>query len=406
MKVLVVWRGVPVPNVASLARIFYFLKFNRACDVTLVAPLKSPTDTKYINELKRYCAIEPIKVTWDFRTHKKIMLSFKNRFSKENLFSRDLNIFGSVYFPKIRKKIIELLEQVNFDLVYVDRMMLTYVLKLPRKIPILGDFVDPVLYSRFQLYLYETKISRKFYWLLSYYSHKLFEAPKYKEIDAGIYITQRIKDLLKPYLPKKTFIVPNGVDTEYFRPNSINIGQDYFNLVFTGDMSYPFNVYSIVYFCNNIYPLIKEKEPRVKLFIVGRSPRKEVRSLSQKYDGVIVTGEVEDIRPFLAKAHVVLAPMIVDDGGFKTKILEAMAMGKPIVSTSIGVQGIDAIPEKNVIIADEPKVFADRVVELLRDEKLRKRMGVNARKFVEERYSWEKMTDILNNVFQQVVEKR
>lgn len=172
------------------------------------------------------------------------------------------------------------------------------------------------------------------------------------------------------------------------------------SLIFTGSMSYPPNVHAVLFFFEMIYPLIKQQIPEVKFYVVGNNPSKGILRL--RSSDIIITGFVEDIRPYIAKASVVIVPIISDDGGFKIKVLEAMAMGKPIVSTSLGAKGIDVSDGENIIIAGNPKEFADRVIELLNNEQQRKRIGANARRLIEEKYSWEKMTDMLNDAFQEI----
>lgn len=405
MDVLVLWRDVPMPNFVSTARLYYFLKFNKKCNITLVSPIRSSVDESIIDNLKIYCKnFKLVKVPNTSKMHQKVMYALKNRISLQNLYSRNFNVFGSIYFPEVRKTVVSILRQSNFDVIYADRVMLSYVFNSIDEIPIVGDFVDPILYSLYQFFLYEMKIHKKLKWILSYYFHKLLEVPKYKNIDAGIYINEDIMKLLKPYVPKKSFVVPNGIDIEYFKPESYDTNSPFPSLVFVGAMNYPVNVNSVIYFCNKIFPLIKKEVAHVKLYIVGRSPTAEVIQLAQKYTNIIVTGEVDDVRPYLAKAHIVIAPIVVDDGGFKTKVLEAMAMGKSIVSTSIGAKGLNITPEKDVIIADNPKDFAEHVIELLHDEQLRRKIGINARKTVEKNYSWEKVIDQLIKALEGLVE--
>jgi glycosyltransferase involved in cell wall biosynthesis len=410
MKILIIWNNIPSPYDPSSARPFYFLKHSEYYnhDITLVSFKRAPGKLNYKCEcdLQKYCdRLETIDVTKEETSFKmRSIHRLKNRFSFQNIFSRDFDVFNRIYYPKMRTKIVNLLKSNNFDIIYADRSMLFYILNINTKSPVILEFVDPMLYSWYQQFLYEKRFSKKLLRLLSYYTLKLLEVPKYKKFDAGVYVSSINKELLKPYLPKHTFIVPYGTDLEYFKP--VHSDTDFPSLVFTGSMSYLFNVHPIINFCNRIYPLIRKEMQNVKLYIVGRNPTKEIKQLASKDDSIIVTGYVEDVRPFLAKAPVVVVPMTIDDGGFKTKILEAMAMGKAVISTSIGAKGLNVTPEENIIIADEPKEFARRVIELLGDEGLRNRLGANARKLMEEEYSWEKVTDMLNTVFQKVVNER
>jgi glycosyltransferase involved in cell wall biosynthesis len=148
---------------------------------------------------------------------------------------------------------------------------------------------------------------------------------------------------------------------------------------------------------------IKRELPNVKFYVVGREPDNRIKKLS--FDpSVIVTGSVNDVRPYFAASEVFVNPIIIDDGGIKNKVLEAMAMGKAVVSTPLGARDIGATDYENIVIARNDREFAEKVVELLKDEKERRRIGNNARKFVEENYSWEKQSKMLYNVFKELVE--
>jgi glycosyltransferase involved in cell wall biosynthesis len=411
MKILIIWNDIPSPYDSSLARPFYFLKHSEDYnhDITLVS-FKHATEKlnyKYEYDLQRYCnkfeTIDVSKEESSFKYKRILIYRLKNRFSFQNIFSRDFDALNHLYYPEMRAKIVNLLKSNNFDIIYADRSILFYILNINTKSPVVLEFVDPMLYSWYQQFLYEKRFSKKLLMLLSYHTLKLFEVSKYKKFDAGVYVSSINKELLKQYLPKRTFIVPYGTDIEYFKP--VHTNADFPSLVFTGSMGYFFNVHPIINFCSRIYPLIRKEMQNVKLYIVGRTPTKEIKQLASRDGSIIVTGYVEDVRPFLAKAPVVIVPMTIDDGGFKTKILEAMAMGKAVISTSIGAKGLNVTPEENIIIADSPKEFARRVIEVLNDEGLRNRIGANARKLMEEEYSWEKVTDMLNEVFHKVARK-
>ncbi len=395
LDILIACHAIPTPYNPATTRMFYLLKYamRYGHSITLVAHDETEINGKCRDELEKYCNM--IEITNKPRnvyvhTLKDALLS------PELIRSRTIPAF--FYSRKMQKRIRELLLQKKFDVVYCTRQMISYVLNT--NVPKVLDLVDPVLYSRFQVYLKETRIPQKILSLLHYYREKITQVPKYKEFDACITVSSFHKELLKPYLPKSVSVIPYGVDLDYFK--KITSDEDTPSLVFIGWMSYFHNVKAICYFCNEIYPLIREIIPATRLYIVGREPSKEVAKLGAD-KSVTVTGFVEDIRPYLSKASVVVVPMVTDDGGIKTKILEAMAMSKPVVVTSIGARGIDVTPGRDIVVADEPKEFADRVVELLNDKPLRRKIGLNARKFMEEEHSCETATDRLIKVFEEVV---
>lgn len=197
-------------------------------------------------------------------------------------------------------------------------------------------------------------------------------------IDANIYSRMTAKD--------KIYVIPNGVDLEYFKPQN-EIIEDYPSLIFTGHMSFIPNIDAVKYFVQKIYPLIRKEIPQAKLYIVGADVSQDVKSLNNR-DNIVVTGMVDDIRPYLAKATVFINPMI-SGVGIKNKVLQAMAMGKAIVSTRLGAESISVTDNNDILLADEPSEFADKVITLIKDAGLRVSLGKCARKTIESKYSWE-----------------
>jgi glycosyltransferase involved in cell wall biosynthesis len=190
-------------------------------------------------------------------------------------------------------------------------------------------------------------------------------------------------------------VIPNGVDIEYFSTSSSEA--EPMTLVFTGTMSHPPNDEGIQFFCKEIFPKILAKEPRAKLLIVGSAPSQEVQALA---DGsrIEVTGFVPDTRPYLTSAAVVIVPLLTGSGT-RLKILEAMAMGKAIVSTTIGAEGIDCTHGKNISLADTPEEFSERVLGLMADQNQAKNLGMNARGLACEKYSWKNLSRNLEDIY-------
>jgi glycosyltransferase involved in cell wall biosynthesis len=167
-------------------------------------------------------------------------------------------------------------------------------------------------------------------------------------------------------------------------------------------MDWPANEDAMLYFCEEILPLIQKRIPDVTLRIVGRKPTRKVAGLQKKYPNVHVTGAVDDIREHVQDSAVYVVPLRIG-GGTRIKIFEAMAMGMPIVSTTIGAEGLPVHPGKNIFIADAPEAFAERTAALLLDPMARQRFGSAARALVESRYSWEKVTDVVDETLRRVV---
>ena len=201
-----------------------------------------------------------------------------------------------------------------------------------------------------------------------------------------------------PGLP--TSVVPNGVDAEWFAPSPAASDPD--AMVFTGVMDWLPNVDGITFFVTHVLPRIRRVIPRAELTVVGRDPSPSlVRRLTG--DGVRFTGTVEDVRPHVARARLVVVPLRIG-GGTRLKILEAWAMEKAVLSTSIGAEGLPAVDGENIALADTADQMAERAVELLTDGQLVKRLGAAGRTIVEERFTWNRIADRLLDAYMDTID--
>lgn len=207
------------------------------------------------------------------------------------------------------------------------------------------------------------------------------------------FVSKAEADLFKQLAPNAVKTISyfnNGVDSDYFSPE-----HDYPNpygkgktvLVFTGAMDYWANVDAVTWFSRTIFPAVYARVPEVEFFIVGARPTATVQALAE-LPGIRVTGSVPDVRPYLAWASLAVAPLRIARG-IQNKVLEAMAMGKIVVATAQAMEGIDAIPGRELVVPQNENTFADEVVMLLGDKK-RQTIGIAARRCALERYSWTK----------------
>jgi glycosyltransferase involved in cell wall biosynthesis len=199
--------------------------------------------------------------------------------------------------------------------------------------------------------------------------------------------------------PAKLTVVPTGVDVQYFQPGSVLEKPD--TLAFTGSMDWLPNEDAISYFAESILSHLQREVPAVELNVVGRKPSRRLLKLASENAGIVVTGEVPDIRPMVHSSSVYVVPLRIG-GGTRIKIFEAMAMGKAIVSTSVGAEGLPVRHNVNIILADDPQDFANQVARLLRDRETRERIGRAARLLVEQNYSWRSVVGVFDTVFERV----
>lgn len=182
----------------------------------------------------------------------------------------------------------------------------------------------------------------------------------------------------------RTAVVPNGVDTEYFEGLSVDDGPV---LIYTGGMNMFANRDAVLFFLRDVWPAVKARVPGVRFFAVGQDPPAELQAIADDDGQVTVTGYVDDIRPYVRKASVYIVPLRVG-GGTRLKVLDAMAMGKAMVSTSIGCEGITLTPGEHLLVADDAAGFAEQTVALLTDPVRRRVLGQAARRQVETLYAW------------------
>ena len=206
---------------------------------------------------------------------------------------------------------------------------------------------------------------------------------------------------LAPELENKIETVPIGVDTDYFavapREPSANA------ILSIGTMSWLPNVDALTYFAADILPLIRARKPDVQTLIVGAKPAPGIIALARRDSHITVTGTVEDVRPYAKQCGVFIVPLRAGSG-VRVKILAALSMGLPVVSTTLGAEGIAVTHGENILIADTPAAFADAVLAVLNDPALAARLGAHGRALVEERYTWEVVGRRLLTVYDRLLE--
>lgn len=232
---------------------------------------------------------------------------------------------------------------------------------------------------------------------------KKYEFDMYKHADKVLTLTPEGKKELLEISPELDIaVVPHGVDVENFSFTESR-GEDK-SVVFVGNyLHYP-NVDAVLFFHRDVWPELKLKIPKLKFYVVGNAPPPEIQKLSQDLS-IIITGRVDDVRPYLRKGQVFICPVRLG-GGFRGKILEAMAIGRPIVSTSLGAEGIPDVHRKNIIIADNPEGFAQGILNLINNDSLYEKIRNNARKLAEDKFAWERGVEILEDVLEKMMDQK
>lgn len=209
--------------------------------------------------------------------------------------------------------------------------------------------------------------------------------------------------LLEDVPAARTAVVPNAADVEYYQPRPSDPPPDGRTVVFFGLLSTFPNLDGVGFFVREIWPRIVARRPDARCRIIGRGAPPSIQALAGPQ--IEITGLVSDLRPYLASAAALVVPLRIG-GGTRLKIVEGMAMARPIVSTTLGAEGIDAVPERDILIADDGEAFAAAVLRLLGDPGLGARLGGSARKLAVEKYAWSSAADTLERLYREVIAAR
>jgi glycosyltransferase involved in cell wall biosynthesis len=228
------------------------------------------------------------------------------------------------------------------------------------------------------------------------------ELRTYRNADGVCLCSMTDERRLLDQVPKAvTAVIPNAADVEYYQPRPSDPPPDGRTVVYFGLLSTVPNVDGVMHFLQDIWPRIAEAHPEARCKIIGGRPPPSLLALGGPR--IQLTGFVSDLRPYLAAAAAVVVPLRLG-GGTRLKIVEAMAMGKAIVSTTLGAEGIEAVPGRHLLIEDQPAAFADAVNRLLAEPHLAARIGQSARQLAVERYAWSGAAQTLERFYRRILQ--
>lgn len=385
MKLLVIVSRVPYPlDKGDKLRAFNQIKqLSKKHQIILFALNDSVLSNEALTELKKYCrGISIIKFS-------KFTIFFN---LVRALFSGLPLQVGYFYFGKAQKKIDELIKKHQPDHIYCQLIRTAeYVKKYPH-IPKTLDYMDV-----FSKGIERRKKTGPFYlkplFWLEYKRLVKYERTVFGYFNNKTIISEQDKNFIQHPERQQIKVVPNGVDMEFFKAVP---QKKEFELLFNGNMNYPPNIESVEYLVNRIMPLVWKKEPAVRLLISGASPHKRVIALHS--EKVQVSGWVDDIRENFGKSKLLVAPMQISIG-LQNKLLEAMAMQMPCITSTLANNALRAKAGEQIVVADTPEQYANHIIELLTDETKAKQIAMNGYRYVMSNFNWQNTTATLDSLF-------
>lgn len=369
-----------------------------ALDVTLISNMEQPEEDQYLEQVQSVCtAFHP--VPW--KEIRKYSLRFYLRVFLQSFSPYPVTVIND-YSRDLEAKIFQVLEQEHFDLLICDFLQPTLNFRKIAGYPTLlfQHNVESVIVRRH----FETAQSLllKLFWWLQVRKMERYEKRTCKEFDGVIAVSEVDKEIFySEFAIKNVFAIPTGVDTDYYTPNNNSVQEN--SLVFVGAMDWFPNEDAIIFFTREVWPKLAARVPNISLTVVGRNPSDALLRTLKKYPEIKTVGRVEDIRPFVHRHALYVVPLRIG-GGTRIKIYEAMAMGKAVVSTRIGAEGLPVRNGENILLVDTADEFVQAVVRLLCDHQARERLERNARSFVIQNCSWEKAAHIFADICRQTVQ--
>ena len=300
-----------------------------------------------------------------------------------------------------RRKLGELIQFQDFDLIHYEMFHTTqFSVEVNLPTVLSTQNIDSYIWARLSekaknpaqkiVYLSQKRAFRRYEKLIS---------PKFSITTC---VSETDRNWLQESCPNlRIDVIPNGVDLDLYQPNHDEKIPD--TLLYTGSMDWFPNEDAVIYCVDEILPIIRSKRPNIKFLIVGQHPTANMRKLSE-LPNIEVTGRVEDVKPYIARSAVYVVPLRIG-GGTRLKILEALAMEKAVVSTSVGAEGLGLINNKEIIIEDNPRQFAAKVVELLENPDRCRQLGKKGQSRVQRDYGWQAIGEKLRSVYASLVEK-
>jgi glycosyltransferase involved in cell wall biosynthesis len=391
VKVVVVSTQFPYPPRSGYpTRVYHLVRqLAKRHDVTLLS-LARPDQRDQATELQKQL---PVRVV-----EHEMSVNRRRRAQAASLVSSRPFSCREVYSPEMQRAIDDVCTAGGVDVIQLESSQLcTYT--FPRDVRIVLDEHDIVYELLQRLAEGERAALRRGFNRIEHARFRRFEQRCWRQADGCVVTSERELPVVQPHRAGKPLaVVPNGVDIDYFRPAEAPV--EPFTVLFNGILTSRPNIDAAHHLVEEIWPLVQERCPDARLTLVGRASPATVRRLSRP--GVALTGEVPDLRPYLEQAAVVAVPIRMG-GGTRLKVVEGLAMGKALVSTSLGCEGIAVRDNEQLLIRDDARAFASGILSLFEDPGLAAELGRSGRGVIEREYSWDLAGERLEALYRQVM---
>jgi polysaccharide biosynthesis protein PslH len=396
MRILIVSPVIPYPPAWGFAtRVYQFLNLlARNNSVSLLA-YAGPGDIEHVSALTRMCTAVHTVVRAKPTTGDKRWAQLSAMLSPVSYQRR------SLLSGEMQQKLDELTAREPYDVIQVETSHLANFDFDPRAILVLAEH-DIVYELLHRMYQTESSVIRRAYNWTEFVKFRRDEIRSWRSAGGVVTTSMRERRIIQGLAPDTPVLdAPNGVDLDYFHPSSEPVDDN--AIVMTGFMKTRPNIDAALHFVEEVLPHIVAARPKMVFYVVGGDPPDEIRRLAGP--NVAVTDTVPDVRPYVYRSAVFVVPLRMG-GGTRLKVLEALSMKKPLVSTSLGCEGIDVKHREHLLIADEPVAFANAVLELLDDRALAARLAHQGHGLVERQYQWKTVVDSVEAFYRELLEAR
>jgi polysaccharide biosynthesis protein PslH len=379
------------PSTGTATRSYNFIrKLSRHHNIYLLSLSLDEVPQAHIDKMKKFCRNVQVLPLVKKRSYRDFARS---------LFSEKPYKFYQYQNRAFDQAVSDQVSRFRIDLLVLDYVFMASPAIGGMKVKkcLLSPNLEYVLMKK---YAEHGSLVRRFYGMTQWKKLMLHELDRYRCFDKVVFVSRHDEELVKKQAPSVSSDVVEGIiDTDYFTAKRAGSSSS-LDLIYVGTMWYYPNVHAMIWFVREVLPLVRKEAPGATLTIVGEKPVKEVLALARA-EGVRVTGRVPDVRPYMDKSAAYVAPLFIGSG-IRSKILEALAMQIPVVSTRFAAEGLEVTDDENILLADTPEGFVSSLVRLSKDAVLREKLSRNGRDLVVKKYGWDVLSDKLDRIISKI----